>query len=375
MIERAEFTNFKALRDVRLDGLGKLTVLVGPNGSGKTSALQALRLVARLGTVQLGDLVRDDECRDLLRRGSSSLAVEIGGQWSGVSGSLRTEIVREESRPVPPPHSVYERFKRRLTVSLGGSSETTEDSNFLLWDQRREVGESIARATLLRLDPAVLARVSYLDEVEPSLRENGSGLATVVGFLAQNQPGRHRELVEALTTIVPSVQAVRVRRARRSVPAELGEFSTGPAWGDELVFDVRGADEVPAHAMSEGALLALGLLTVLLGPGQPRLVLLDDLDRCLHPLAQRDLVTVLRGLLEQSPDLQVIATSHSPYLLDHLAYDEVFVTTLSDEGETLCARFSDHPEFGRWKELMTPGELWSSVGEEWLKQRAGSLSG
>jgi AAA15 family ATPase/GTPase len=41
MIESIKFQNFKALRDTTLP-LGRFTLIVGPNGSGKTTALNAL---------------------------------------------------------------------------------------------------------------------------------------------------------------------------------------------------------------------------------------------------------------------------------------------------------------------------------------------
>ncbi len=43
MIESIQFQNFKALRDTTLP-LGPCTVLVGPNGSGKTTVLQAIEI-------------------------------------------------------------------------------------------------------------------------------------------------------------------------------------------------------------------------------------------------------------------------------------------------------------------------------------------
>lgn len=47
MIARAEFHNFKSLGDVPIE-LGAFTVVVGPNGCGKTSLLQGLEILTGL---------------------------------------------------------------------------------------------------------------------------------------------------------------------------------------------------------------------------------------------------------------------------------------------------------------------------------------
>ena len=62
MIESIRIQDFKGHRDTSVR-LGRLTVLVGPNGSGKTSVLEALRLQR--------DLWNGDKAsyRDFLRRG------------------------------------------------------------------------------------------------------------------------------------------------------------------------------------------------------------------------------------------------------------------------------------------------------------------
>lgn len=143
--------------------------------------------------------------------------------------------------------------------------------------------------------------------------------------------------------------------------------------GSKLAFDVVGAQRVPAEHMSEGTLLVLGWLTAIMAYEDRWLFLLDDIDRGLHPQAQRELVSLLRRLLAQNPRYQVIATSHSPYLLDQLTEAEVQLVTTAEDGATVCGRLSDHPEFARWKDVMLPGELWSTVGEEWLlKLRKGA---
>ncbi len=49
MIKSASFRNFKSLRNVDID-FERLTVIVGPNASGKTSILEGLYYLARLAS-------------------------------------------------------------------------------------------------------------------------------------------------------------------------------------------------------------------------------------------------------------------------------------------------------------------------------------
>jgi predicted ATPase len=109
----------------------------------------------------------------------------------------------------------------------------------------------------------------------------------------------------------------------------------------------------------------LGLLTVLMDREHPNIILLDDLDHGLHPRAQRDLVGLLRKFLEDNPETQIVFTTHSPYLLDSLRPEEVLLTTLNDDGSASCAALVDHPDFDRWKDEMSPGEMWTLFGESW----------
>ena len=112
--------------------------------------------------------------------------------------------------------------------------------------------------------------------------------------------------------------------------------------------------------------MTLGLLAVLLNERRPRLLLLDDIEHGLHPVAQAELVGVLREFLELSSDLQILATSHSPYLLDHLEADEIWLTSLTEEGVTAARRLDHHEDFDIWRDEMSSGEFWSYVGEDWV---------
>ena len=89
-------------------------------------------------------------------------------------------------------------------------------------------------------------------------------------------------------------------------------------------------------------------------------------DQGLHPKAQKTLIETLRGLLTKNPGLQIVATSHSPYLLDHVRPEEVRLTSIDESGSSVWAALDEHPDWDSWKDQMTPGEFWSTFGDEWV---------
>lgn len=360
MITGARFQNFKALRDVTVDFPTPLTVFVGPNASGKSSVLQGISLVRRLLAKKPGSqisLASDYFCKssdsDELRielvdeHQAAKPVIAIGkNNWDG--GFLSLEDVKPDAKPAPD-----ERRRSPAPSSV----------------QRFPIAE------ILRLDPALLSAASYSGDKAPTLAANGAGLPSVLAELATSDPARFMLIQEALRTVIPAVRQIRLLRASVEYqeagrdPAGGRMLETRIGAGHKIYFDFKGADKVPAELTSEGTLLVLGWLTAVLGQEWQSLLLVDDLDRALHPQAQRELVDILRRLLSTRPMLQILATSHSPYLLDKLKAEEIRLMTLSDDGVALCGTLMQHPEYARWKDVMLPGELWSTAGDAWLRER------
>ncbi len=384
MIDNVEFKNFKSFEDVTLEGLGRLAVFVGPNGSGKTSILEGIDYLARLGRTKPSELfVKQRDPRILLRRGASERQFEIATEGSVVEQRvglrLEVEVATDDEKDRGTP-DVF-----RFSAQVDGREFREPVDYSLTYEPRtRELGFDVSSALLLRLDPEKLAAPSYSDEETPKVKHDGEGLATVLREMQTSRPKEFERVVESLSRVVPLVEGIRTRRAtvymqktqshKQFKVETVGDFfarnngSSEPEkyMGEELVFDMKGAPDVPAHAVSEGTLLCLGLITVIKDEPAPKLLLLDDLERALHPKALGDLIEVLRGLLEEFPELQILATSHSPYLLDHLEADEIWLTTVDEDGNTAADRLQAHPEFEMWKDEMSPGEFWSYVGEDWL---------
>lgn len=182
---------------------------------------------------------------------------------------------------------------------------------------------------------------------------DGTGLHVATMNMTLNEPDAWAKLQFDLRQLIPSIRRIRHTKTDTHNPAS-------------LLFDTIGAESLKASEISEGTLLVLGLLTAIYITKDRAVLLLDDLDRGLHPKAQADLIGYLRELLKAKPDLQILATTHSPYMLDSMEAKEVRMTYLRDDGTTACGALTEHPEFQQWKDEMTPGELWSLFGEKWV---------
>ena len=132
--------------------------------------------------------------------------------------------------------------------------------------------------------------------------------------------------------------------------------------------EFKGAGWISAEHLSEGTLIAMGLMTALHTSDRPRLILLDDIDRGLHPRAQREVVTVLKKLLDEpsNADLQIITTTHSPFVVDCVEASAVRIMSVDKAEHAICTKLTDHPDWERWRTSLRAGEFWSFVGEDWM---------
>jgi predicted ATPase len=363
VIEKASFTNFKSLRRVDVD-LRRFMVIVGPNGSGKTSILEGIDYLARTTWSALGI-----DPPNLKSRGSTEpMVLAFSGRFHDVEVDMEVVSVCEDDAQGRPKWGAailqrwgdqkqrYAEGERGLAERAGGPNLVAPGAREVMAPLFRELGS----ARRLRLDVEKLASPSYSHDEIPRMAFDGDGLASVLSDMAGRLPETLHSITQAARKVVPGLERIRTRRAQ--VKPDY--------WGQQVVLDFNGAGDVPAPLASEGTLLVIGLLTALWTEPRPRVLLLDDIDKALHPRAQGELVAQLRKVLEMDPELQIIATSHSPYLLDHFDAEDVLITALHPDGSTACAPLTAHPDFERWKQTTHPGELWSFLGEDWVTQQA-----
>lgn len=357
LITSVELLRFRSCQEVRLALAGSgPTALVGPNGSGKSTLLMGISYASQVTRGRLRALFSGRRDVRRLRTAGDTRPMELA-LHAGPTSSLRL-IASPMEEDTQFEVSFKSGNKRENWRSPGFPPDpplSARPGSRLYWP-----------SVLLRFRAEALASPSDVVEGEPKLAFDGGGLPTLLAHLATTDPDRLDALVDSVRQVVPAVEKTR-QTLRRWTP----EHWTSPTDGDEsrmqyqLDVKVRG-NWIPADLLSEGTLFAFGLHAVLQQRVPPRILLMDDVDRGLHPKAQRALIQQLNQI-SATGGPQVVISTHSPYMLDELPADNVRVVRANGNG-TQVRSLTAHPDWQEWQASMTSGEFWTYVGEEWLEK-------
>jgi predicted ATPase len=189
----------------------------------------------------------------------------------------------------------------------------------------------------------------------PSLGPDGSNLAAVLDALRDSHPERFEELNKEFHRWLPEFDRIL--------------FKT-PAPGKKtfLVRTTLGHHQYRPSDLSQGVLFALAFLALAYLPSPPSIVCFEEPDRGIHPRLLIDIRDAMYRLAfpknygETRPAVQVIATTHSPYLLDlYKEHPEQIVIAHKDEQRgAQFERLSDKPHLSEILENAPLGEIWFS---------------
>ena len=371
-IQSLRVDNYRALRHVELDDLRAMTVLMGPNGCGKSTVFDVFNFLSecfQYGLRHAWD--RRGRGRELKTRGTSGPIVfelkykenqdapKITYHLAIDEGAKGPEVVEEwlqwRRGSTGKPFRFLE-FRRGIGQAVSGELPDAEE-------QRKETPlrspDLIAVNTLGQLaeHPRVAALrdfitdwyVSYLSidqtrsqpEAGPQerLSKGGENLPNVIQYLKERHPERLEKIFEVLRQRIP-----RLQRVEADVMAD-----------GRLLMQIKDApfdQPILSKYASDGTLKMLAYLTVLYDPEPPRFIGIEEPENFLHPRLLPELAEECRAAAERS---QLMVTTHSPFFLNAMRADEVRVLYRDEEGFTRAERASEIP--GIPEQIKAGGEL------------------
>lgn len=422
MLTAITLSNFKSYKEACLP-LAPLTVLIGANASGKSNAIEGMRLLAWMAqgqklssiqyAVQSADRVVRGRVEDLAYRQGESfglgcdtdhaewnrLVVTIHSREDGLhiteenltsaSGGVPLYILDQPSVGRGTDVGVaYNNFARggvkpHITCSdqVAIFTQLTSPATFNATHKKsKEVVPQIASAyelwlsAMLFLDPAPARMRGYSFPSEKRLQGDGANLSGVLFNLWGSDIDSAKEpFATQRKAILDFIQ---------SLPEQdisgLG-FLKEPRGGVLVTLtETFGGESLPydASLLSDGTLRVLAIAAAMLSAEEGSLVVIEEIDNGVHPSRAHHLLEQIRTIAERRK-LRVLLSTHNPALLDALPDsaipDVVFCYRDPKDGASRLVRLEDVPNYpeliaqGSLGHLMTSGTL-----ERFVKFNPGS---
>lgn len=346
-LRKVKIEGFKSIERAELE-LGDLNVVIGANGSGKSNLLGAFRLLERVLSGRLQQFVANNPPDRLLHHGRKitpalSLDVEIDDHYS-YGFKLRAaqdRLVLENEGPYPNglrlaghPESVLEVITER---------QLRQD-----FPQAKNVNDFLAKVSNLvvyhfddTLDSSPAKNTCDVDD-NRFFRHDAANLPAYLYWLQEKHPLQFRHIEEHIRLVAPFFERFVL------APLKHNERTIKLEWrhkGSDAYFD--------AWSLSDGTLRFICLATLLLQPEPPALILLDEPELGLHPLAIRILSEMVESVAKQS---QVLLATQSVTLLDNFAPKDVIVA--ENDGLKTSFKRLDEEKLKVWLDDFSIGELW-----------------
>jgi predicted ATPase len=360
-IESIEIRNYRLFRHAVLGDLPRMSVVVGANGTGKSTLFDVFSFLKEALTQNVASAVaRRGGYRELVSRGESG-PIEILVKFRESGGRLATyqlEVAEDGGRPVV--HREVLKFRRGqsgqpwhfVDFSRGRGNAITNEAAY------GQAGVEARRKEYVLDDPSVLAikglgqfkefrvvaefrglienwhisdfhiadaRSSTEAGYAEHLSTHGDNVAQVAQYLYQNHRDRFDRVLEVMSERVPGVSRVEAK------PTEDGRLV--------LRFqDGSFKDPFIARYVSDGTIKMFAYLILLYDPQPHPLLAVEEPENQLYPELLAELVEEFRDYARRGG--QVFVSTHSPDFLNGARLEEIYWLVKS-QGFTTVKRLSD----------------------------------
>ncbi len=365
LLKKFQLKYFKAIRNSQSVEFGPLTVFIGNNGSGKSSLIEGLETVQTIAERGLDEAMH---------------------AWRGFENIWYKGITHRIDQRFNPPRALNpmsfglevqirprtRTIKAKMDISLG-----LEDQLFIYYERVTETYYSLEagkrvkheeieeRKADIEPDKSILQKQDFLKdwqfvslapqamgEPKPQkrtggpirLNKDGSNIAEYLLSIRNLDQSAYEGILETLQYVLPyasDIQAAITSELERNVYLQLTEADF----------------KVPGWLLSTGTLRVLALLALLRHPNPPSLLVIEEIENGLDPRTINLIVEEIRNVT-QAGRMQVVVTTHSPYLLDLLSLSHL-VLVERVEGEPTFVRPANKKELQNWVKQFSPGQLYT----------------
>jgi len=393
MINRVFIENFKAIYRAASLPLQPFTVFIGNNGTGKSSLLEALRILQVAVNTNVIEAFRDWGGLSAVRNYNAFLEqesiTETGFKKVYEPITISFEAVVEDK--------TYE-YQVRFNISRNNNYYVVEHEELLLngslvfiADITGNTGQGLAFFTnpagsstpleftyeanrlILGLAGLPMLPIDFLNFqnyvknwqflslnahdmgkpvlssriVEIKLDSDGRNIAEYLLWLRSQGQEYLDSIIRKMKFVLPYLNDLQPH-IQETFNQEI----------EILMYESKdGSPPLPGWLMSSGTLRVLALLSMFENPKPPSVLFVDEVENGLDPRTIGLLINEIQNVFEDKT-MQVVVTTHSPYFLDLVPLQSLIVAEKGDEGSYYHIP-EDEASLNFWKEKFSPGKLYT----------------
>ncbi|HGJ64211.1 TPA: ATPase [bacterium] len=372
MIKKIRVKNFKSFKDMELN-LGKVNILIGANGSGKSNFVRIFEFLKDIAKDGLDKAISKDGYKYIKNINSNELSIDITFDQppdmqdeketkysifikfkkdeAGIE-NIEDKIIRNykvfdsntndildsgimllsnnNSEPnIQYISSIYEEtpqktldtFKSYIYQNLIDTMKIKKEKSLLESPYSNMFFDAyekpFSEISIYDLDPQLSKKAIPIDW-SSELAKNGENLVNVVLMEILQNPEKKRMFLNLVTYLLPYIEDI-----------EVDKFT-------ETHFYLRMKETysekhyLPAPLISDGTINALGLIVALYFQESP-LIIIEEPDRGFHPSLISSVVEMMKDAAKYG-NKQIIVTTHNPIMIKHADPEDVFLVSRDKEG-------------------------------------------
>lgn len=342
MLDRIKIRGYKSIRELDLP-LGPINILIGSNGAGKSNFISFFKLVNNIYEQRLQSYTKQVGAENLLYYGLKKTQEVFGSLVFSDNAYTFSLHPKDDGGMFIAKEVSWYRYSDWGSQSSNIEESEIKTSTLMRNNYLQQYLQSYKIYHFHDTSKGSPLRSSAKVNDNRVLREDGGNLPAYLYLMQQKYPKTLKRIESVVRSVMPYFE-------RFDLEPQALDGSIELVWND-----VDAPDKYfSAHDLSDGSIRFIALAALLLQPELPKIIIIDEPELGLHPVA----VTMLAGMIHSAAarGCQIIVSTQSVNLINNFEAEDI-VTVDRRDGQSVFNRLSKD-SLKSWIEDYTLGELW-----------------
>lgn len=340
-MDEIKVKGYKSFKDISIK-LGKINLLIGSNGAGKSNFLSLFELLNYAYDQRLALYVsRIGGVNKILHQGRK-VTEKIDITVSEGRNSYSLTMLESDGQLIIEHEKLYYRSYATDIAKFKDEAQLKTYNGMKRGEYIKEYISQIRKFHFHdtgRVSPFAHESDIYNDKY--TMYDNGENLAAILYRIREEHPIIYKRIILVIQSIAPYFHDFYFH------PTEANKIRL--QWQDKYSTMIYGPSD-----LSDGTIRFIALTTLFMQPWLPKVIIIDEPELGLHPKAIEKLAGLMKSASQRGA--QIIVATQSAELISNFSYEEVLTVNQRNGNSEITGLSSN--ELEHWLDEYTLGDLW-----------------